>query len=196
MENLNLCDIVQESLEWCEGQSSFAGMQRRVRYTAASNILVWPEREKTASGTELAAYKENSSFLLKADKKWNFIDILPTKSTSTSEPQGELPSGSQLNKLTLIHPGTGEKASNAAAYINNVPCVFLVEDMDGNWRVCGCPDGPARLRTPSPQTGGRVLPERRRPLFLSRLPTQLLSPFTRGISTMIRWRQPDASPMS
>ena len=60
MENLNLCDIVQESLEWCEGQSSFAGMQRRVRYTAASNILVWPEREKTASGTELAAYKENS----------------------------------------------------------------------------------------------------------------------------------------
>ncbi len=138
MENLNLCDIVQESLEWCEGQSSFAGMQRRVRYTAASNILVWPEREKTASGTELAAYKENSSFLLKADKKWNFIDILPTKSTSTSEPQGELPSGSQLNKLTLIHPGTGEKASNAAAYINNVPCVFLVEDMDGNLRVCGC----------------------------------------------------------
>lgn len=138
MAEINLCDIVQESLEWCEGAPNFAGMQRRVAYTAVSNILTWPERETTSSGAELAAYKDKSSFVLKADKKFHVIDVLPAKSTSTSEPQGELPSASQLNKLSLVHPGTGEKASNAAAYINNVPCVFLVQDMDGNWRVCGC----------------------------------------------------------
>ena len=146
MAEINLCDIVQESLEWCEGAPNFAGMQRRVAYTAVSNILTWPERETTASGAELAAYKDKSSFVLKADKKFHVIDVLPAKSTSTSEPQGELPSASQLNKLSLVHPGTGEKASNAAAYINNVPCVFLVQDMDGNWRVCGCKRWAAEIK--------------------------------------------------
>lgn len=138
MDNLNVCDLVQESLEWCEGAPNFAGMQGEVLYTAVKNIAKWPEREKTAYGTDLAAYKENSSFVLKADKKFHRIDILPAKSTSKSDPQGEMPSASQLNKLSLVHPGTGEQASNAAAYINNIPCVFLVKDMDGAWRVCGC----------------------------------------------------------
>lgn len=137
-EKTNLCDIVQQSLDWCPGAPQFAGMQGRVLYTAVSNILQWPEREQTAAGADLAAYKKDSNFTLKADKKWYAIDILPAKSTATSDPQGELPSQSQLNKLSLVHPGTGEKASNAAAYINNVPCVFLVMDMDGNWRVAGC----------------------------------------------------------
>lgn len=109
MAEINLCDIVQESLEWCEGAPNFAGMQRRVAYTAVSNILTWPERETTASGAELAAYKDKSSFVLKADKKFHVIDVLPAKSTSTSEPQGELPSASQLNKLSLVHPARGRR---------------------------------------------------------------------------------------
>lgn len=135
---INICDIVQDSINWCEGTPEFAGIQMKVLYTAASNILKWPERETTATGRELAAYKDKSSFELKADKKWYSIDILAAKSKASSDPQGEFPSGSQLNKLELIHPGTGEKACNAAAYINNVPCVFLVQDMSGNWRVVGC----------------------------------------------------------
>lgn len=138
MDKASLCNIVQESLRWCEGAPNFAGMQGTILYTAVSNIISWPERKKTLNGAELAEYKENSSFVLKADKKFLKIDILPSKSTSKSDPQGELPSSSQLNKISAVHPGTGVDASNAAAYINNVPCVFLVKDMDGNWRVCGC----------------------------------------------------------
>lgn len=55
----------------------------------------------------------------------------------TSEAQGELPSQTQLNKLTAVHPGVGADASAAAAYINNTDNVFLVEDMKGNFRVLG-----------------------------------------------------------
>ena len=155
MENVNLCDIVQGSLEWCEGAPAFAGMQGQVLYTAVSNILTWPEREKAANGQELASYKDKSSFVLKADKKWHKIDILPAKSTSTSDPQGELPSASQLNKLSLLYPGTGEKASNASAYLNNVPSVFLVRDMDGNWRVCGCQRWGKEIKTTVTQDWGQ-----------------------------------------
>ena len=77
-------------------------------------------------------------FVLKADAKWKFIDILPDKSQLTSEAQGELPSQTQLNKLTAVHPGVGEDATAAAAYLNNSDNVFLVQDMKGNWRVVGC----------------------------------------------------------
>ena len=76
-------------------------------------------------------------FVLVADAKWKFIDILPDKSQLTSEPQGELPSQTQLNKLTAVHPGVGPEAAAAAAYLNNSDNVFLVQDMRGNWRVVG-----------------------------------------------------------
>lgn len=138
MANQNLCDIVQDALDWCEGAPQFAGVQRRGYYIAASAIAKWPEREKTDAGRDLASYADKSSFVLKADKKWLPFDMLPAKSQSTSEAQGEVPSGSQLNKLTAVLPGIDEKTSNAAAYINNCPCVFLVQDMDDNWRVFGC----------------------------------------------------------
>lgn len=59
------------------------------------------------------------------------------KSQLTSEAQGELPSQTQLNKLTAVHPGVGAEASAAAAYLNNNDNVFLVEDMKGKYRVVG-----------------------------------------------------------
>ena len=75
--------------------------------------------------------------MLKADAKWKYIDILPEKSQLTSEAQGELPSQTQLNKLTAVHPGVGEEASAASAYLNNNDNVFLVENMKGKFRVVG-----------------------------------------------------------
>lgn len=136
--NANICDVVQDALDWCEGAPQYAGFQRRGYYIAASAILQWPERETTETGQELASYKDKSSFVLKADHKWLPFDTLPAKSTATSEAQGEMPSASQLNKLSAVLPGTDEKTSNAAAYVNNVPCVWLIKDMNDCWRVFGC----------------------------------------------------------
>lgn len=155
MDKVSLCNLVQESLEWCEGTPNFAGMQGEVLYTAAKNIASWPKRQTTSSGAEMAAYEKDSSFVMKADKKFKRIDILPAKSTSKSDPQGETSSVSQVNKLSLIHPGTGEKASNAATYINNIPCVFLVKDMDGNWRVCGCKRWASEIKATVTQDWGQ-----------------------------------------
>lgn len=134
----NLCDIIQQSIDWCEGAPQYAGIQRDVYYIAASNILTWPARKKTAAGADLAEYDDKSSFVLKGDKKFQKIGILANKSTAKSESQGEEPSSSQINKLELLHPGTGVEASNAAAYLNNIPSVFLVNDANGNLRVYGC----------------------------------------------------------
>ena len=130
------CSIIQKSLDWCQGQAVLPGIKRRIYYIAKSDIVEWPSLGDWGRSRASQTYYEGS-FTLKADKKWKYIAILPDKSQLTSEPQGELPSQTQLNKLTAVHPGVGVKATDAAIYINNIDCVFLVEAMSGNYRVVG-----------------------------------------------------------
>ena len=137
MPTPNSCSAIQQSLAWCQGTAELPGVKRRIYYLAKSEIVAWPTLPRDAHGRPTSAVL-SGSFTLKADKSFKYIDILPDKSQLTSEAQGELPSQTQLNKLTAVHPGVGAEASAAAAYINNTDSVFLVEDMRGNWRVVGC----------------------------------------------------------
>ena len=121
------CTSIQKSLGWCQGTPELPGVKRRIYYLAKSEIMVFPQLPRDTVG----------DFVLMADATWKYIDILPDKSQLTSEAQGELPSQTQLNKLTAVHPGVGAEASAAAAYINNSDNVFIVEDMKGNYRVLG-----------------------------------------------------------
>lgn len=130
------CNSIQKSLAWCQGTPELPGVKRRIYYLAKSGIVAFPTLPRDDNGRPTSAVLEGS-FTLAADQKWRYIDILPDKSQLTSEAQGELPSQTQLNKLTAVHPGVGADASAAAAYINNSDNVFVVEDMKGNYRVLG-----------------------------------------------------------
>lgn len=130
------CTNIQRSLGWCEGTPELPGIKRRAYYTNKSNIAQWPTLPHDANGrVTAAAYTGN--FALLANETWKHIDFIPSKSQLTSEAQGEYPSQTQLNKLVMVHPGVGEEASAAAAYLNNSDNVFIVEDMKGNYRVIG-----------------------------------------------------------
>ena len=130
------CTSIQKSLGWCQGTPELPGVKRRIYYLAKSEIVAFPQLPRDELGRATSAIL-SGSFTLAADAKWKYIDILPDKSQLTSEAQGELPSQTQLNKLTAVHPGVGPDASAAAAYINNTDSVFVVEDMKGNFRVLG-----------------------------------------------------------
>lgn len=132
----NCTSPLQQSLAWCQGTPELPGIRRRLFYIAKSNIVTWPTLTKDAVGRPQSA-TYTGSFVLKADVKWKYIDILPDKSQVTSEAQGELPSQTQLNKLTAVHPAVGPEAAAAAAYLNNADNVFLIEDMKGKFRVIG-----------------------------------------------------------
>ncbi len=132
----NICSALQKSLAWCQGTPELPGVRRRLYYLAKSEIVAFPQLPRDKNGRPTSATLEGS-FTLLADAKWKFIDILPDKSQLTSEAQGELPSQTQLNKLSAVHPGVGPEASAAAAYLNNTDSVFVVQDMKGNFRVVG-----------------------------------------------------------
>jgi len=145
------CSNIQQSLAWCQGRPQYAGMKRRLYFTARSNILVWPELPMNADGQPQSALYAGL-FVLKADAEWLYVDILPDKSQLTSEPQGEYPSQTQLNKLVAVHPGIELDATQAAAWFNNNETVFLVEDMSNNIHVVGHKHYPIKV-TVSQDTG-------------------------------------------
>jgi hypothetical protein len=134
--NNNACVGLQKSLAWCQGTPELPGVRRRIYYISKGQIVKWPTLPRDAKGRATSAILQGN-FELRADAKWQYIDILPDKSQLTSEAQGELPSQTQLNKLTAVHPAVGAEASAAAAYINNNDNVFVVQDMSDNYRVVG-----------------------------------------------------------
>ena len=138
-----VCNNIHASLAWCQGTPELPGIRRRAYYTSKGNIVKWPKLKHYTNGRLVSAIL-NGSFELLAEQKWKYIDILPDKSQLTSDPQGEVPSQTQLNKLTLVHPAVGEEASAAAAYINNNDIVIVVQDMKGNWRVVGSEHWPTK----------------------------------------------------
>ena len=125
------CINIQRSLDWCMGTPELPGIKRRVYYIAKNQIVKWPTFLRDDNG-RVSSSTLSGSFSLVADAKWHYIVILADKSQLTSEAQGEVPSQTQLNKATLVHPGVGPEASAASAYLNNSDNVFVVEDMKGN----------------------------------------------------------------
>lgn len=137
------CSSVQKSLAWCQGRPELPGVKRRIYYISKYDVLQWPKLPHDANG-RLTSAAYTGDFVLRADAKWKFIDIISDKSQLTSDAQGEYPSQTQLNKLVAVHPGVDEDASAAAAYLNNNDNVFLVEDMRGAVRVVGSDKWPTK----------------------------------------------------
>ena len=137
------CSSIQRSLAWCQGKPELPGVKRRVYYISKYDILQWPVLQHDVNG-RLQSVAYSGDFVLRADAKWKFIDIIADKSQLTSEAQGEYPSQTQLNKLVAVHPGVDDEASAAAAYLNNNDNVFLVEDMRGAVRVVGSDKWPTK----------------------------------------------------
>jgi len=130
------CPILQKSLDWCEGTPQHPGIRRRLYYCNKNLVEVWPELETDEFGRVTNAVYQGA-FVLAADAYWQYIDVNIDKSTVTSEPQGEVPSQTQLNKATFVHNGIDDKATAAAAFLNNADCVFVYEDIAGHFRVLG-----------------------------------------------------------
>ena len=132
----NCSSLLQKSLEWCDGVPQYPGIRRRIYFCNKNMIAKYPTLPRDAKGRPTSSVYQGD-FELVADAKFQFADVNPDKSQLTSDPQGEAPSQTQLNKLQLLHPGVDEEATEAAAFLNNSDNIFIVEDMAGNFRVVG-----------------------------------------------------------
>jgi len=106
------------------------------RVCSKSLIVAYPTLKRDQFGRPTSAVTEGD-FELVDGAYFQYIDINIDKSTVTSDPQGEAPSQTQLNKATLFHNGTDEDSTGAPGWLNNSDNVYLVEDMLGRFRILG-----------------------------------------------------------
>lgn len=131
-------------MPWCQGKPVLPGVRRRAYFIAYDDILKWPELTRDEMGrATTATYTGN--FTLAESAKFLVIDHLPDKAEPKSDPQGEFPSQTFNNQLTLVHPEVGPEATAAITSFLNSKVVVLVEDMYGRFRVFGSKNWPASV---------------------------------------------------
>lgn len=114
------------------------GIKAAVYFIPKRDIVTWPTLPALGDAENMAALATYSgNFVLASDKKWLTIQSLSTKSSVTTETQGEYPSVTALNKITLKHPGTDEEAAGFCRQAMADDLVFLVQQRNGKFRVIG-----------------------------------------------------------
>lgn len=133
---MSKCTNLQKSLPFCQGTPVLPGIKRRVYFISSDKIVKWPTLPKDENGRPTSAAYEGN-FTLEEGAKWQYIDHLPDKAEPKSETQGEKPSQTIKNSITIVHPNVDEAASAASCYLLNGNNIFIVEDMEGRYRVIG-----------------------------------------------------------
>lgn len=128
-----------EDIDFCMGDKSLPGTRNHGYYVPRRDIKTFP-RPAGSSATKMedvAVIKSN--IVLYADKVWKRFALVPNESEPTAEGQGSYGSKTMLNKITLVLPGTGKKATGFISQLNNDDVVFLIPMADGKCRLFGSP---------------------------------------------------------
>lgn len=138
------CTSILKNIPWCEGKPVKPGIRRRIYIVAKADVATYPTLERDELDRPVSAtYKGN--FVLVEGKKWNYVDHLPDKAEPKSDPQGEFPSQTFNNQLTVVCPDVGPEATAAISPFLNTEVIALAEDMYGRYRVFGNKDYGARV---------------------------------------------------
>lgn len=138
------CTTTLKSMPWCQGAPVIPGIRRRSFVIAADDVVAWPDFPRDSVGRPTSATYEGN-FVLAEGAKFLVIDHLADKAEPKSDPQGEFPSQTFNNQLTLVHPEVGPEATAAITPFLNTEVVVIVEDQRDRFRVFGSKRWPGRI---------------------------------------------------
>ena len=126
-----------KSLEHCNGTPVLTGIRPVMYFIKKSNIVAWPVRPSTAKAAvgEIATY--NTAFTLAADKKFMKMDLNDLKNNFEAEAQGERPSRTFNNKLTVVLPGENADTAATVGLLINDSVIIIFFDRSGAARILG-----------------------------------------------------------
>lgn len=128
---------VYASLMFCKGKTVLPGLRSRLYFIPKAWIVRFPKL-RPVSGDMVSTFSIlDGSFILAADKKWMYIDVIDNKGKLECESQGDKPSRTFLNKISVIHPETDELAASFCRQANSDDFVYLVQVRNGKFRVLG-----------------------------------------------------------
>lgn len=131
-------------MDWLQGKPVLPGVRRRAYISAADDVVSWPDFPRDELGRPTSAVRKGN-FVLAEGRKFLVIDHLADKAEPKSDPQGEFPSQTFNNQLTLVHPEVGPEATAAITPFLNTEVVVIIEDMYGRFRIFGSKNWPAKI---------------------------------------------------
>ena len=130
---------IYDSLEHCLGETVLPGLRQQAWGIPKSQIVGWPTlpdpHDNEATMESIATLV--GDFTLAAEAKFFKIDILDTASNIKSESQGNMPSKTFLNTLTLKYAGNNAAAAGFCRLANSDDLVYIIQMRDGSFRVLG-----------------------------------------------------------
>lgn len=130
------CDNILKSLAFCQGRPVRPGIKRKAYVAPKTAIAKFPTLPVDDLGRPTSALLVGS-FVMNEDTYFVSIEHLANKADFKSETQGEYPSQTLKNTVTLIFPGIDKDAALASGFLLNSDNVVIVEDMYGQFRVIG-----------------------------------------------------------
>lgn len=154
---MELQDIIHQ------GGDNVPGIGQYIWYIDINDVETLPRPDTddplSESGkiADLATIKKN--IVLKENKKFNQLYVTLETGTLRSETQGAMDCKNSLNVLEFFHPGTKAEALGFKRLAQNKSLIFLVPELDGQWRLFGNKNYPAKLDAGNgengPETSGR-----------------------------------------
>lgn len=142
MSTTNPCanTALYKSLRFCKGKTVLPGLLNFVYCIKKSLIAAWPTLKETptaSTGTMAEIAQYSGDFTLETGAKFQRIDVVTNKGNITYETQGEVPSRTFLNKMTVTYPEGNADALGFARQAIADDLVFLVPQRRGGFRVLG-----------------------------------------------------------
>jgi hypothetical protein len=144
------------NLDWADGTENMGGLQVIGYFAPISYIDNFPKLPTNPStAIEEVTLESVTGFTMQAGKYFRRIYSTMETSKVEDEPQGELDGQSFIQKATTFYPGTKVEAMAFARNVNNSNMVFIFIDTQGDRRVIGSEEFPARCK-PAVTTGEKT----------------------------------------
>ena len=138
--NTNPCAAVDiyDSLTFCDGQTVLPGLRKKAYAISRNQVKAFAKLPAIAANLAMdKAAVLVGEFEFFADATAIRIDLLDTASDVKSASQGEKPSKTFLNTLTIKYAGNDEAAAGFCRMANADDMIFFVQQRSGKWRVVG-----------------------------------------------------------
>lgn len=141
------------NLTWPDGSENMGGLQVIGYYCPISYIDNFPKLPTNpTTAIEEITLESATGFTMQAGKFFRKIYSTMETSEVVDENQGENDGQSFVHKAEIFFPGTTAESLAFARNVNNTNMVFIFMDIQGNRRVIGSEEFPAKCK-PSFTTG-------------------------------------------
>lgn len=137
------------------GSDNTPGIAQKVFYTPMANVVTLPKPKVDDSASDTGSFADLVTIVddIVVKEPLNYIYVTLEDGELKHEGQGETDSMSFKNTLEFAHPGTKPEQLGFAQWCKNNDLLFLVPEQDGQLRVLGTRNYPAKLASAPGSTG-------------------------------------------